>query len=341
MADQEINIPEPGSFEAEFPDDVEEMDDGQFEGENADDEDDGDFEDGEFDPEGYGQNIADGGDNGDGDDEDTDYDLKAKRMGWVNKDKYRGDSRDWVDAKEFVERSEREVPIMRERMNKSLDDVAFLKKELRQMRDTFKQFKDFQQKSDDRHYKKTYHDAEGQKRAAVENGDTEEYDRIVEEQRKYDEAFDKDYDDFEDDSDGDDDEDDPAEIARERQAEDEFNVWTSENRWFNDDPSLRKYAIHMSKYLQDEEGIGGVTLYNRVAQEVKGKFPSKFRNNSSGRRRNSGGGNRDGQRDNYSRRGGSKKTFGNLPAAARKQCMTFVKQIPGFTKEQYVRDYQW
>ena len=38
---------------------------------------------------------------------------------------------------------------------------------------------------------------------------------------------------------------------------------------------------------------------------------------------------------------GGAKGYADLPADAKRQCDRFVKTIPGFTREQYVKDFQW
>jgi len=44
-----------------------------------------------------------------------DVESRARAMGWVDKDSYRGDPNNWRDADEFVRRGEEELPILRER----------------------------------------------------------------------------------------------------------------------------------------------------------------------------------------------------------------------------------
>ena len=48
---------------------------------------------------------------------DSDEDVaRARRMGWIPKDEYGGKPDNWRSAKDFIERGENEMPILRERL---------------------------------------------------------------------------------------------------------------------------------------------------------------------------------------------------------------------------------
>ncbi|CAB4183418.1 hypothetical protein UFOVP1078_64, partial [uncultured Caudovirales phage] len=59
---------------------------------------------------------------------------EAVSQGWVSKDKYRGDEKDWVDAETFVKRGREILPILRKNNENLL-------KELNQTKENLKEFK--------------------------------------------------------------------------------------------------------------------------------------------------------------------------------------------------------
>jgi hypothetical protein len=58
-----------------------------------------------------------------GDDLDMSAEARARRMGWYPKDEFHGRPEDWIPAEKFIERAEREAPILRENL-KRLDRRA-------------------------------------------------------------------------------------------------------------------------------------------------------------------------------------------------------------------------
>lgn len=52
------------------------------------------------------------------DDLDMSADARARRMGWYPKDEFHGRPDDWIPAEKFIERAEREMPILRENLRR-------------------------------------------------------------------------------------------------------------------------------------------------------------------------------------------------------------------------------
>ena len=52
------------------------------------------------------------------DDLDMSVEARARRMGWYPKDEFHGRPDDWIPAEKFVDRSERELPILRENLRR-------------------------------------------------------------------------------------------------------------------------------------------------------------------------------------------------------------------------------
>ena len=98
---------------------------------------------------------------------------------------------------------------------------------------------------------------------------------------------------------------------------------------------MQQYAVSIGRFVEDNKGLKGKKLYDEISKEVKNRFPQKFENKNR-------------QTSTTVVDGGSevapkpgKRTFANLPQDAQEQCKKFVKEIPGFTKEEYLKDYEW
>lgn len=244
---------------------------------------------------------------------------RAMRMGWVPQEDFRGADDKWVTAEKFVERGDNELPIMRERMRKMDGTIKTLNTTINGMSETFGEFQKHQKGVSERAYTKAMKDIEAKKLDAVKRNDVEGY-----------EAAAKEADDLKPDAvpEG------PAPIDPKLQAsEEEFNTWKKDNDWF-DDPALQKYASGISGLVQEQTGLVGAKLYDKVKDQVAAMYPDKFENVNRGNPQTVVG---DG--DNPPPAG--KRNFSALPKEAQDTCRKFVKEIPGYTKEQYVKDYEW
>jgi len=241
---------------------------------------------------------------------------KAKRMGWVSEENFKGDKDRWIEAEKFVERGENELPIMRERMRKMDGTIVGLNSTISGMKDTFGKFQEHQAGVSKRAYDKAIKDITSRQREAVEKGDTDSFDKAEKEKEDLVQEV-------------------PVDNIPEGNpaAETEFNQWVAGNEWFNE-PDLQKYASTISVYLQDQTGLTGVKLYDEVKKEVELRFPDRFKNQ---RRKEPTVVVGDGEAPVKP----GKQTFGNLPKDAQESCNQFIKDIPGYTKEQYLKDYQW
>jgi len=244
---------------------------------------------------------------------------RAGRMGWVPLEEFRGDDARWVTAEKFVERGENEIPIMRERMRKQDKTIMGLNKTVSGMSQTFAEFQKHQQGVVDRAYKKGMESVEKKKLDAVERNDVDAYKEAVKE--------------------GDELKPEVVPVVQTvdpklEASEAEFNDWKKDNDWF-DDPELQQYASEISGVVQKQTGLGGIELYDKVKDQVAVMYPKKFENQ-----------NRNippvvvGATGHLAPTDG-KKTFANLPPDAQEACLSFVKDIPNYTKAMYLKEYEW
>ena len=245
---------------------------------------------------------------------------KAGRMGWVPGDKFRGDETKWISAEKFIERGETEIPIMRERMKKMDGTVVTLNDTISQMKKTFSEFREFHTKAEERAYNKALKEITEKQREAAAAGNVEIFDELEEEKIKVAK---------------------PVKIAEPAETEDteamaDFDNWKDKNEWYDTDSELTAYAQSISTYIQNTKNIGGKKLYEAVTKDVKKRFPDKFENPERNKPNTvEGGGNAPATVDK------SKQTFVNLPKDAQAACNRFMKEYPGFTKEEYCKNYDW
>lgn len=233
---------------------------------------------------------------------------KAKGMGWVPKEEFRGDPERWTEADKFVERGENILPIVKER----LDHVI---KENQELKASFKEFNDHHRKTAEREFNRAVHTLEQRKLEAVQDGNVTDYQQIELEQR---------------------------ELLKESPAlpnrpvslgeTQEFKDFSTKNDWYGKDTELTSYAGIIGKGL-DGTGLSNADLLAKVELEVKARYPGKFQNQ---RRESATSVERSSDTGLPVKQG---KTYNDLPPDAKTACDKFVKTIPGFTKEQYLTDY--
>lgn len=115
-------------------------------------------------------------------------DQRARAMGWRPLNEYRGDHRLWTDAATFIEKGEREHPVLREqnrRMSEKLvrneRKMEGLERTIGEQRDAIAQATALAIRADRQGYERAKAELKGKLRDAVETGDTVVYDQVSEE----------------------------------------------------------------------------------------------------------------------------------------------------------------
>lgn len=261
----------------------------------------------------------------------TQEDLeRATRMGWSPADKFRGDPDKWVDADVFLKRGDENIGILRERLDKSDQRAAKNEAALAAAQQTIAGFTVWASKSEDKQYERALQTLRAEQMAARNDGDADRVasigDQITE--AKLDKAR----------GTG------APRAAPPPDAGDipqESQDFVNRNAsWWATDMDMQQYAIRM----HEEIGRNSPTLtlaknLELVEDKVRARYPEKFDNPRRGRRTTTTpAGDIDGPVDGLP---GEGRAFKDLPADARRECDRFVKEIPGFTRKDYVRDYEW
>jgi len=109
--------------------------------------------------------------------------------------------------------------------------------------------------------------------------------------------------------------------------------WAEDNPWYNSNTKLTGYADGIFQQILNE-GYTGKAYFNELSRRVKETFPEEFENPA---RKQAAGVEKGGNRDT----GGDDESWENLPAADKVQAERFIRDIPDFTKEQYLEQYDW
>jgi len=103
--------------------------------------------------------------------------------------------------------------------------------------------------------------------------------------------------------------------------------WVATNTWYNSDEDMRAYADGIAATVAKD--FQGQQYFNELTRRVQKTFPASFQKAPSP------------VEPGGSREGVKTKSYSSLPADAKAACERFVKDIPGFTKEQYLENYEW
>jgi hypothetical protein len=156
----------------------------------------------------------------------TEVEDKARVMGWKPKEEYKGDPNRWTDAETFVKVGEERIPVMKENYRK-------LEDKFKNLEDKLTATQEFQKESSKRQYERAMKDLQEQQRQAVEEADTETFDKI----EKQKEQIEVDYS--------------PKESTQSQKPR-EVAEWESRNTWYQN-PTLADKAVKLEQRIMEEE----------------------------------------------------------------------------------------
>ena len=253
----------------------------------------------------------------------SEIEREAAQMGHVPRDQFRGNPDDWIDAETFVKRGREVMPILRKNNERLLSKVTELERARMEDRKTFEEFRKFQEQALDRQKSDALMQLRAARKEAISTGDGEAFDRVDEQIRQV-EAYQV------------------PDAIKARPVEQPqalnpvFEDWAERNEWFHKDPALRAVADSLVDVIKAEgvHQIGGPEFLEEVARRVRAISPAKFQNPA---RRAAAAVDAPAPRA----RKPNGRSYDDLPAEAKQICDKFVSSIPGYTRESYVRDYQW
>jgi len=256
---------------------------------------------------------------------------KASAIGWRPKDQWKGDPGKWVDADAFLKKGDEILPVMKADRERLFGEVKDLKQQVSDVLKYHKEDRDRIQQRLRQEHDQAITDLKAQQRAAVEEGDTDAFDKLEVKKEQLEAAK-------------------PAETppgaTEGAQPPPEFDkagfdTWQGENKWYqvggqtgyeaqND---ITKAAQAMAYRVQaDNPQLSGWSreFLDKVTDSVKLAYPEKFTNV---RREGAAGVEGAGGTGAVPR----KKTFGDLPPEAKAECRNMKRA--GMTEAEYVSEY--
>jgi hypothetical protein len=248
----------------------------------------------------------------------SDVEQKARDMGWVPKEEFRGSDDRWVDAETFVERGENIMPILKERLGKMETTIGELRAENQKVKGSLGKLAEHHRGTWKRMYNKALQDIQDEKRDAVAQADTDRYTALEEQERNLIQEAAEEH------------PDDPTTGGDEVP---EYAAFQANNDWYGQDHEMTMYANGLQAILVEGEGIAdNKTFFQEIEKRVRQRFPEKFRNDNQALPpavEGSEGAGTDGD--------GTKKGWGDIPKADRDAFTEHLSDV--VSKEDYVREY--
>jgi len=258
----------------------------------------------------------------------SEIETEARVQGWVPKEEFRGDEKDWIEAEVFVQRGREINPILRknnERITKELDAT---KRQMEELKQATEEFKKFQKESFERklqEYETEIQDLKALKRKAISEGDGE---LVVELDDRIDEIKTK--------------KSESQEVSKEKKSEvpatdpkvqAEIEQWVSENPWYKTDTKLATATNALADQIRKNNPyLVGKEFLDLVDKELSELFPPEKLGKKT-RPRSPVEGVKGGSESK-----GGKNSYDSLPPEAKSACDKFVKQKL-MSRDEYIKMY--
>lgn len=246
-----------------------------------------------------------------------DWEDRAMAMGWTPKSQFKGDPEKWVDAETFVKRGEEFLPFLKANNRRLEQALERANGKIEQMEKGLKGAIQQLSKADQRAYARAKAELEAELEQFAQAGDAAGVKAVTQDIVALErETAGK------------------ADEALEQTGEPEyFTEWKSENPWFGKDKAMTAAA---QAFGEDAvaEGFTGKALVKEVDRRIREEFAHKFAKPENPNRRQAAAVETQGA---PAKSGG--KTYADLPADAKRMCDELCRDIKGFTREKYVRDF--
>jgi hypothetical protein len=260
---------------------------------------------------------------------------EATEMGWVPRDKFKGDPDKWVPADEFVEKGRHVLPIVlknNERLKKELltrdKKIDMLVESLESAQTAIKALQAAQTVATRRAVNEAIADLKAKIKDAREDGDVDTELALMDKLTELKEV--------KKDPEGSATESAPKKEEKKSTLSPEFLEWKERNPWFEgtsqEDRRRTKEVIRIAEDLREEHpDVFGRDFFDLVDEELAKRFSSKKEDRRSSKVESGNG---------RSVSSGSRKGYADMPAEARKACDDFADSLVGENK-QYKTLKEW
>lgn len=258
---------------------------------------------------------------------DAAIESEARDYGWAPKENFKGPPERWRPADEYVEWAKQSGRLPRgefEKITKLVPVIRqeneHLKSQLAEVKDTLNQFVEFSTKAEERAFNRAKAELEAKVEAAANNADPVAARAAMQELAALRPEAPKPT---------------PKPETPTVALDPVIQDWLGKESWYTD-PKNRALNAFATDVFDELSGMPTEKRLAEVKRRTVDKFPEKFglnpaRENAAAVSTPTG--------EPPRRKTG--KTYDDLPAEAKKACDKFVKQIPGYTREKYVKDYDW
>lgn len=237
-----------------------------------------------------------------------DYESQAKKDGWAPKEEWKGDESKWKSAEQFVKDGEQITRILKSKVDR-------LEERVTQLLDTNKEVVEFTKKAQERdkaEKDRLIKELKQLKRQAVTDGDGDAFDKAESQLEELQQA--------------------PE--PKEDRLTPIATQWLESNPWYNTNEQLATYADGLSDRLV-ARGFNpqSKSYFDELTEQVKAAFPQEFENKNRKKP--------NGVEDGNPVESSQSHTFDDLPAEAKKAYARFARDIKGYTKADYLANYDW
>jgi hypothetical protein len=239
---------------------------------------------------------------------------RAKGMGHIPKEEFRGDPEKWVPADKYVERAENLMPILKSQLGKYEGEISSLKATVDSQKKTTEKILKMNEKTQELAYDRAVKDVTEKQAKFVEDGNVDEWRRLENEKEKIER---------------------PEPVVVEEPVQNPvFDQWKVSNDWYLKDQKLTEYANYRGEKIQAENPTFAYSdVLSKVEAEIKETFPDKFENPNRAKPSvvDSGA-----TREIVAKKGSG---YSDLPSDAKTICDQNVSQGLYKSKEDWVKSY--
>lgn len=250
---------------------------------------------------------------------------RARLMGWVPQDEFKGDPDRWTSAEDYVAKADTLMPIMRaqnkqyeEKLQMTSEELKATRHELQSLKKTLENVVRVNTKVSEREYERALETIRKEQAAAIENNDGARFQELEADKDKLIQNKPE-----------------KIEVDDRPKGNPEFEAWVEKNQWYNTDNDLREYADYAASVVsRSHPNLAGKEFFEEVKRKVMGVYPAKFENPNRQNASDVDGGSVQGAGDTKKKG----KTYRDLPQDAKQACDAFVKDGL-MTKEDYIKEY--
>jgi hypothetical protein len=253
------------------------------------------------------------------------YEVEAREQGWLPQEEYKekfGHVRGWSDEETFVKRGEEILPIVNAKNKKLVEEVTGLKTAHAQLQESNAKFKEFMDKALEREKAdkvRLIQELEALREKAISEGDGAAFTAADQKLTAVRAA--------------------PEKKQVETQTlHPETQAWIAENSWYGGttqkDKALTALVDGFSDQIAKEQPhLRGRAHLEECKKAAMAVLPDGFENPNRQQSKVEEPGSK--------RTTGKGRTFNDLPDDAKAAFESFKRDIPGYTEDQYLANYDW